>query len=184
MRRTACISPDELADALDHAGYLPDTGVATAAFLAIGMARRRRDRAGRNGLQAGLAVKSQALAPTVTFVTIGHDDITAPPAASGVAAVDMGNAGTAAGLLDQAAAKGTVTRRCYDIQGLRADADYMFWWTAPSPDDLQETYVRFRRTWLGRASEPVCRCWRCTARRSSARTTPRRSWRARSKNLP
>jgi chlorite dismutase len=31
----------------------------------------------------------------------------------------------------------------------------MFWWMAPSPDDLQETYVRFRRTRLGRASEPV-----------------------------
>jgi hydrogen peroxide-dependent heme synthase len=41
------------------------------------------------------------------------------------------------------------------VQGLRADADYMFWWTAPSPDDLQEVYARFRRTGLGRASEPV-----------------------------
>jgi hydrogen peroxide-dependent heme synthase len=58
-------------------------------------------------------------------------------------------------LLDQAAGKGTVTRGCYDVQGLRADADYMFWWHAPSPDDLQEIYARFRRTGLGRASEPV-----------------------------
>jgi chlorite dismutase len=58
-------------------------------------------------------------------------------------------------LLDQAAGKGTVTRGCYDVQGLRADADYMFWWHAPSPDDLQEIYARFRRTRLGRASEPV-----------------------------
>jgi Uncharacterized conserved protein len=24
--------------------------------------------------------------------------------------------------------KGIVTRGCYDIQGLRADADFMFWW--------------------------------------------------------
>ena len=58
-------------------------------------------------------------------------------------------------LLEQAAGKGTATRGCYDVQGLRADADYMFWWHAPSSDDLQEIYARFRRTDLGRASEPV-----------------------------
>ena len=58
-------------------------------------------------------------------------------------------------LLEQAAGKDTVTRGCYDVQGLRADADYMFWWHAPAPDDLQEVYARFRRTRLGRASEPV-----------------------------
>jgi peroxiredoxin len=58
-------------------------------------------------------------------------------------------------LLDAEAGKGVVTRGCYDVQGLRADADYMFWWTAPSSDDLQETYTRFRRTRLGRASIPV-----------------------------
>ena len=60
-----------------------------------------------------------------------------------------------AGLFDEAAEKGVVTRGSYDLQGLRADADYMFWWVAPSPDDLQEIYARFRRTRLGRASEPV-----------------------------
>ena len=58
-------------------------------------------------------------------------------------------------LCQHAAGKGVVTRGCYDVQGLRADADYMFWWTAESPDDLQEMYARFRRTGLGRASEPV-----------------------------
>ena len=59
------------------------------------------------------------------------------------------------GLLEEAAGKGTVTRGCYDVQGLRADADYMLWWVAPSSDELQEMYTRFRRTRLGRASEPV-----------------------------
>ena len=58
-------------------------------------------------------------------------------------------------LLDQAAGKGIVTRGCYDVQGFRADADYMFWWIAPTSDELQELYVRFRRTRLGRCSEPV-----------------------------
>ena len=38
---------------------------------------------------------------------------------------------------------------------MRADADYMLWWVAPTSDELQEMYVRFRRTALGRASEPV-----------------------------
>jgi chlorite dismutase len=58
-------------------------------------------------------------------------------------------------LCQQAAGKGIVTRGCYDVQGMRADADYMFWWVAPTADDLQEIYAQFRRTGLGRASEPV-----------------------------
>ncbi|HET9898052.1 MAG TPA: hydrogen peroxide-dependent heme synthase [Streptosporangiaceae bacterium] len=59
------------------------------------------------------------------------------------------------GLFEQAAGKDIITRGCYDVQGLRADADLMFWWTAPNSDDLQEVYARFRRTELGRACEPV-----------------------------
>jgi hydrogen peroxide-dependent heme synthase len=58
-------------------------------------------------------------------------------------------------LFEQAAGKNVVTRGCYDVQGLRADADLMFWWIAPTADDLQEMYARFRRTRLGRACEPV-----------------------------
>ena len=60
-----------------------------------------------------------------------------------------------AGFVDQAMEKGIVTRGCYDLQGMRADADYMLWTVAPSSDELQETYASFRRTRLGRASEPV-----------------------------
>nr|WP_229690945.1 hydrogen peroxide-dependent heme synthase [Sphaerisporangium melleum] len=58
-------------------------------------------------------------------------------------------------VLSQAAEKDVVTRGAYEVAGYRADADYMFWWHAPSPEDLQEVYGRFRRTALGRASEPV-----------------------------
>ncbi|WP_066364291.1 hydrogen peroxide-dependent heme synthase [Herbidospora mongoliensis] len=58
-------------------------------------------------------------------------------------------------LLDQYAQKDVVTRGAYDVAGFRADADYMFWWHAPTAEDLQEVYARFRRTALGRASEPV-----------------------------
>ncbi len=60
-----------------------------------------------------------------------------------------------ADVLDQAAGKGIVTRGCYDLQGMRADADYMLWWIAPTSDELQEMFVNFRRTKLGYASEPV-----------------------------
>ncbi|XVQ08809.1 hydrogen peroxide-dependent heme synthase [Spirillospora sp. CA-255316] len=65
------------------------------------------------------------------------------------------HAGEVQDLLDQAAQKDVTTRGLYDVAGLRADADYMFWWHAPSSEDLQEIYSRFRRTALGRASEPV-----------------------------
>ena len=58
-------------------------------------------------------------------------------------------------LFEQAAGKDVTTRGCYDVQGLRADADLMFWWIAPTADDLQEMYARFRRTRLGRACKPV-----------------------------
>ncbi|MER6948021.1 hydrogen peroxide-dependent heme synthase [Nonomuraea sp. NPDC000554] len=58
-------------------------------------------------------------------------------------------------LLEQAAGKDVVTRGLYDVAGFRADADYMFWWHAPTSDDLQDVYSRFRRTALGRHSEPV-----------------------------
>jgi peroxiredoxin len=73
-------------------------------------------------------------------------------------ALDAGREDTAtelADVLDQATGKGVVTRGCYDLQGMRADADYMLWWVAPTADELQEMYVNFRRTKLGRASEPV-----------------------------
>jgi peroxiredoxin len=58
-------------------------------------------------------------------------------------------------LLDQLAEKDIITRGMYDVAGFRADADFMFWWVAPTSDDLQEAYQRFRQTRLGRACEPV-----------------------------
>jgi chlorite dismutase len=64
-------------------------------------------------------------------------------------------AGEVRDLLEQATEKDVTTRGVYDVAGFRADADYMFWWHAPTSDDLQEVYGRFRRTALGRASEPV-----------------------------
>lgn len=58
-------------------------------------------------------------------------------------------------LFEQLAAKGVELRGCYDVAGLRADADLMVWMVAPTSDDLQEAYQRLRRTALGRHLEPV-----------------------------
>jgi chlorite dismutase len=63
--------------------------------------------------------------------------------------------GEVVGLLEEAALKDVVTRGLYDVAGFRADADYMFWWHAPTAEDLQDVYSRFRRTALGRHSAPV-----------------------------
>jgi peroxiredoxin len=58
-------------------------------------------------------------------------------------------------LVEQLAAKDVVLRGCYDVAGLRADADLMLWWHGPEAPDVQDAYERFRRTALGRACEPV-----------------------------
>jgi peroxiredoxin len=48
-----------------------------------------------------------------------------------------------------------VVRGLYDVAGFRADADFMIWTHAEKVEDLQATYRDFRRTSLGRASDPV-----------------------------
>jgi chlorite dismutase len=48
-----------------------------------------------------------------------------------------------------------VIRGWYDVAGLRADADLMVWWHAPSSDTLQDAYHALRRTHLGTRLEPV-----------------------------
>jgi chlorite dismutase len=58
-------------------------------------------------------------------------------------------------LFDQMAAKDVVVRGTYDLTGMRADADLLVWWHAPSIDALQEAYGRLRRTRLGTHLAPV-----------------------------
>jgi chlorite dismutase len=53
------------------------------------------------------------------------------------------------------AAEGLEVRGFYDVAGLRADADFMVWWHAPSVETVQEAYRRLRRTELGRHLQPV-----------------------------
>ncbi|HEY5848203.1 MAG TPA: hydrogen peroxide-dependent heme synthase [Microlunatus sp.] len=48
-----------------------------------------------------------------------------------------------------------VIRGWYDVSGLRADADLMVWWHAPTADALQDAYHGLRRSPLGRFVEPV-----------------------------
>ncbi len=48
-----------------------------------------------------------------------------------------------------------VVRGVYDVSGLRADADVMVWWHAPTAEALQSAYNAFRRTAFGARLEPV-----------------------------
>ena len=48
-----------------------------------------------------------------------------------------------------------VIRGWYDVAGLRADADLMVWWHAPSSDTLQDAYHALRRSDLGIRLAPV-----------------------------
>jgi chlorite dismutase len=52
-------------------------------------------------------------------------------------------------------AEDVLVRGWYDVAGLRADADLMVWWHAPSSDQLQAAYHRLRATELGRRLTPV-----------------------------
>jgi len=58
-------------------------------------------------------------------------------------------------LFAELAQKDVTVRGTYDVSALRADADLMVWWHAPTAELLQEAYSRFRRTSLGRHLEPV-----------------------------
>src|SRR5690242_600912 len=64
-------------------------------------------------------------------------------------------AGEVDALIEQLADKDVVVRGTYDVSALRADADLMVWWHAPSADVLQEAYGRLRRTKLGAHLVPV-----------------------------
>jgi peroxiredoxin len=64
-------------------------------------------------------------------------------------------AGEVVELFEQLAADEVVVRGTYDVSALRADADLMVWWHAPSADALQDAYGRLRRTRLGAFLEPV-----------------------------
>jgi chlorite dismutase len=58
-------------------------------------------------------------------------------------------------LIAKLAADDVVVRGTYDVSGLRADADLMVWWHAPTSDALQAAYNAFRRTELGSHMAPV-----------------------------
>ena len=61
----------------------------------------------------------------------------------------------ATSFFDELAGEDVTIRGTYDVAGLRADADLMIWWHSSSSDALQDAYLRFRRTTLGRSMTPV-----------------------------
>ncbi|GAB3821371.1 hydrogen peroxide-dependent heme synthase [Kribbella italica] len=58
-------------------------------------------------------------------------------------------------LVGKLAADDVVIRGWYDVEGLRADADFMVWWHAPTSDVLQTAYHALRRSRLGRHLAPI-----------------------------
>ncbi len=46
-------------------------------------------------------------------------------------------------------------RGWYDVAGLRADADLMVWWHAPTSETLQDAYHALRRSTVGQSLTPV-----------------------------
>jgi peroxiredoxin len=64
-------------------------------------------------------------------------------------------AGEVESLFEQLAAKDVVVRGTYDVSALRADADLLVWWHAPTADALQDAYSRLRRSKLGSHLAPV-----------------------------
>ncbi len=71
-----------------------------------------------------------------------------------------GEAAEVSALFEKLAADDVVVRGTYDVSGMRADADLMVWWHAPTADALQAAYNAFRRTALGSRMTPV---WSQTA---------------------
>jgi peroxiredoxin len=67
----------------------------------------------------------------------------------------QGEAAEVDALIAKLAADDVVVRGTYDVSGLRADADLMIWWHAPTSDALQAAYNSFRRTALGGRMAPV-----------------------------
>lgn len=51
--------------------------------------------------------------------------------------------------------QGVEIRGTYDLAGMRADADLMVWWHAPSIDQLQNAYSQLRNSALGRNLKPT-----------------------------
>jgi hydrogen peroxide-dependent heme synthase len=58
-------------------------------------------------------------------------------------------------LVGKLAADDVVIRGWYDVEGFRADADFMVWWHAPTSDALQKAYHALRTSRVGRYLAPV-----------------------------
>ena len=76
-------------------------------------------------------------------------------AAPGLPADRTGLASELEALVDQLTGKDVVVRGTYEVSGLRADADLLVWWHAPTSEALQDAYGALRRTGLGRHLTPV-----------------------------
>jgi chlorite dismutase len=69
--------------------------------------------------------------------------------------VEDAEAGEIVSLTDSLADADVVTRGWYDVSGMRADADVMVWWHAPTADALQQAARQFRATRVAGGLEPT-----------------------------
>jgi peroxiredoxin len=67
----------------------------------------------------------------------------------------VAQAAEVAELFAELAESDVTVRGTYDLSGLRADADLMVWWHAPTAEQLQSAYSRLRRTAFGQRLVPV-----------------------------
>lgn len=63
---------------------------------------------------------------------------------------DDADSGEIAAVLDKLGADGLEVRGWYDLSGMRADADLMVWWYAPTVETVQKGYRELLRTGVGR----------------------------------
>ena len=103
-----------------------------------------------NGGMAESASSAKELNDQLLYTTYAVFKVTSPLPEDRTALVEE-----AQGLLDAVLEKDVYTRGTYDLQGYKAEADLLVWWTCPDPDVLQEAYSRFRTTGLGRHLQVV-----------------------------
>jgi chlorite dismutase len=100
--------------------------------------------------QQGKAARE--LNDTIRYTMWSVFELSAPVATEGERAEQISELEQLFATLDD---QDVTVRGLYDVSGLRADADLMVWWHAPTAEALQLSYNALRRTALGGRLVPV-----------------------------
>src|SRR6059058_5109040 len=96
------------------------------------------------------AARTRALNDTVRYTMWSVFRVAEPFGPVGGGADRGAEASEVSELFEKLAADDVVVRGTYDVSGIRADADVMVWWHAPTSEQLQSAYNRLRSTAFGR----------------------------------